>query len=92
MTGESRTEGAENEVETEEESDSEKTHVEAWKAQVETRIGTSYQHASQLLEAVTRTLDGLEDGLVKHAEVIFCLLIRRKHSLCLNDERPHGSY
>lgn len=71
MTGESRTEGEENEIESEGESESEQGHVEAWKAQVETRIGTSYQHASQLLEAVNRTLDGLEDGLVKHAEVGF---------------------
>lgn len=71
MTSESRTEGAENEIESEEESDVAQAQVEAWKEQVETRIGASYQHASQLLEAVNRTLDGLENGLVKHAEVIF---------------------
>lgn len=83
MNGESRIEGAENETESEEESDSEQAHVEAWKDQVETRIGTSYQHASQLLEAVNRTLDGLEDGLVKHAEVIFCLPILMRVFICV---------
>ncbi|KAG0562626.1 hypothetical protein KC19_9G160700 [Ceratodon purpureus] len=59
--------GVENEVDSEQEF--EQAHVEGWKEQIESRIGGSaFQHASQLLEAVTRTLDGLEDGLVKHAE------------------------
>ena len=64
--------GVENEVDSEQEF--EQAHVEGWKEQIESRIGGSaFQHASQLLEAVTRTLDGLEDGLVKHAEVFLAV-------------------
>lgn len=69
MSDDSNTDGAENELDSKGESDSEQARVEVWKEQIESRIGSSaFQQASQLLESVTRTLDGLEDGLVKHAE------------------------
>ena len=72
MSDDSNTDGAENELDSKGESDSEQARVEVWKEQIESRIGSSaFQQASQLLESVTRTLDGLEDGLVKHAEVFW---------------------
>lgn len=56
----------------EEETDSDQAYIEVGKEQSETRIGASaYQQASKLLEAVNKTLDGLEDDLFKHAEVFF---------------------
>ena len=68
--------GVDNEISSTDESDSKQVDVEVWKEQIDNRIGVSaFQHASQLLEAVTRTLDGLEDGLVKHAEVVLVLLL-----------------
>lgn len=78
--------GAKNEIDSEGELGSEQPHVEVWKEQVENRIGASaFQHASQLLEAVTRTLDGLEDGLVKHAEVFLAVTFYKYDHLCLNE-------
>nr|XP_024389458.1 coiled-coil domain-containing protein 39-like isoform X2 [Physcomitrium patens] len=69
MAGESVTDGAEKKNNLEEESDPGQTHVEVGKGQVETRIGVpAYQQASELLASVNKTLDGLEDDLIKHAE------------------------
>lgn len=72
LAGESRIGGADIEIDLEEEPDSEQGHIETWKEGIDNRIGKSaFQQASRLLEAVNKTLDGLEDGLVKHAEVLF---------------------
>uniref|UniRef100_A0A7I4BXM7 Uncharacterized protein n=1 Tax=Physcomitrium patens TaxID=3218 RepID=A0A7I4BXM7_PHYPA len=69
LAGESRIGGADIEIDLEEEPDSEQGHIETWKEGIDNRIGKSaFQQASRLLEAVNKTLDGLEDGLVKHAE------------------------
>lgn len=84
---ESAVDGVENEVDSKDEPDSEQARVEGWKEQIESRIGVSaFQQASQLLEAVTRTLDGLEDGLVKHAEVfVVAVNFDEYDRLCLNE-------
>uniref|UniRef100_A0A7I4E5M3 Uncharacterized protein n=1 Tax=Physcomitrium patens TaxID=3218 RepID=A0A7I4E5M3_PHYPA len=61
--------GVQYESNPEEETDSDQAYIEVGKEQSETRIGASaYQQASKLLEAVNKTLDGLEDDLFKHAE------------------------
>lgn len=56
----------------EDDSDFEESPVEVETGQVETWIAsTPYQQASRLLIAVNKSLDGLEDGLVRHAEVLY---------------------
>lgn len=70
MNGDLAGGAVEDKDEPEEDLNGEQVHLEIQTKPEEARLATSpYQHANNLLQEVNRSLDGLESGLFRHAEV-----------------------